>query len=127
MQFFSTSVEIHPSGFSIPELDNIYSKYRWHTAFSVFKMPINNSDNSKARFSVKAKTTWLFGNINNWGNFDKKRFEASLTIAYYPPFLEDIGLFTSFYSGRDYYNIYFDKQLTVIRFGFVTELLRFNN
>lgn len=127
-QFFSTSIEIHPPGFSIPELDNIYSKYRWHTAFSVFKMPINSPrEDNKARFSLKAKTTWLFGNINNWKNLDKKRLELSLTLAYYPPFLEDIGLFASFYRGRDYYNIYFDNQLTVIRFGFVTEILRFNH
>jgi hypothetical protein len=57
--------------------------------------------------------------------FDFDRFNASLTFYYHPKFLEDIGLFVQFYHGMDYYNIYFEHQLSVIRFGIMTEILRF--
>jgi len=40
-------------------------------------------------------------------------------------FLEDIGFFIQFYHGTDYYNIYFQNQLNIIRFGLMTEILRF--
>ena len=47
------------------------------------------------------------------------------TMSDYLKFLEDIGFFAQVYHGSDYYNIYFDHQLSVIRFGIMTEILRF--
>lgn len=129
MQFFSSSIEYHPPGFPAAELNGLFSTLRWHSSFSVFKL-YGRGDmdkKSKLQFSIKGKISILFGDVSNWKSFDRKRLETSLTIAYYPPSLEDIGLFISIYRGRDYYNIYFDKQLSLISFGFVTELLRFNN
>lgn len=129
MQFFSSSIEYHPPGFPAAELNGLFSTLRWHSSFSVFKLygRGDTDKKSKSQFSIKGKISILFGDVSNWKSFDRKRLETSLTIAYYPPPLEDIGLFVSIYRGRDYYNIYFDKQLSLISFGFVTELLRFNN
>jgi hypothetical protein len=39
--------------------------------------------------------------------------------------LADIGFFASFYSGMDYYNIYFNHKITVLRFGIMTDILKF--
>ncbi len=78
-----------------------------------------------ADFSLKAQTTWFIDNINDWDTFNIKRLSASLTFYYHPKFLEDIGFFVQYYHGTDYYNIYFLHRLDVIRFGIMTELLRF--
>lgn len=74
---------------------------------------------------MKVETTWMFDAINDWGTFDLNRFNGALTLYYHPKFLEEIGLFVQFYHGQDYYNIYFSHQLNVIRFGLMTEVLRF--
>jgi hypothetical protein len=129
MQFYSSSIEYHPAGFPAAELEGLFSTLRWHSSFSVFKLNRKSdvTTKSKASFSIKGKTSVLFGEVSNWKALDKKRLEMSLTLSYYPTGLEDIGLFVSIFRGRDYYNIYFDKQLSLISFGFVTEILRFNN
>ena len=122
VQFISSSVEIHPENLTIDELHGIYSLYRRNTIFSIFKLP---SDKNNVNFSIKGKSTWMFGNINQWKDFSLDRLNLSLSIFYHPKFLEDIGLFAQIYHGMDYYNIYFDHKISVIRFGIMTEKLRF--
>jgi len=126
-QFFKTSFEVHPENWIENELEGIYSKYRWHTAFSIFKLPANSNQNvmKKATVSVKGEATWMFGEFNHWGVFSLDRLNLKLTFYYHPTFLEDIGLFVQLYHGLDYYNMYFNHKLDIIRFGLMTEKLRF--
>lgn len=126
-QFFKTSFEIHPDGFIQEELMGIYSRYRWHNAFSIFKLTSKNEPNAakKPSISLKGETTWMFGNYNQLNALSAERLNLSLTFYYHPKFLEDIGLFVQYYHGSDYYNMYFDHRLDVLRFGFMTEKLRF--
>ncbi len=122
VKFLSTSVEIHPKKITSDELDNVYSLYRWNTIFSIFKLPDNKE---KAMFSFKGKTTLMFGSINSVDDLSLDRLNLTITLFYHPDFLEDIGLFAQIYSGQDYYNIYFDHKINIIRFGIMTEKLRF--
>jgi len=126
-QFFKTSLEVHPEAWSIDELKGKYSNIRWHNTFSVFKLPVIENQNSKgkARISLKAEATWMFGEVTgrNGGSLD--RLNLRFTFFYHPKFLQDIGLFAQLYHGMDYYNIYFNHQLDIIRFGIMTETLRF--
>jgi hypothetical protein len=126
-QFFKSSFEIHPEGFIQDELMGIYSPYRWYNAFSIFKLASdeNSHNNHKPAFSIKGETTWMFGDYNQLEAFSFERLNLSLTFYYHPKFLEDIGLFVQYYHGSDYYNMYFDHRLDVLRFGFMTEKLRF--
>lgn len=127
-QFFKTSVEIHPPGSGSTELDGIYSKVRWHTAASIFKLPNNSkliANKGNASISLKGEATWMFGNVNNWDQISKDRLNLSLTFYYHPKSLEDIGLFVQYYHGLDYYNMYFSHRLEILRFGIMTEKLRF--
>ncbi len=126
VQFFSTSFEVHPETLNNEELIGIYSLYRWNMIFSIFKFPQRPClKNKKATFSIKAKSNWMFGDYNNlnWYSFD--RLNLSFTLFYHPKFLQDIGFFTQIYHGMDYYNIYFNHQITVLRFGIMTEKLNF--
>ncbi|MBP8794153.1 MAG: hypothetical protein KBE41_00775 [Lutibacter sp.] len=125
-KFFKSSVEIHPKSWMLEELQGTYSGLRWHNTFLAYKLPTGDFNKSrKANVSLKAETTLMLDNINNLNTFDLKRLNASLTFYYHPKFLEDIGLFVQFYHGADYYNIYFQNRLDIIRFGLMTEILRF--
>lgn len=126
-QFFNTSFEVHPKGFIQEELMGIYSRYRLHNSFSIFKLNSGSSSSNGQRpaISLKGETTWMFGDYNQLDAFSGERLNLSLTFYYHPKFLEDIGLFVQYYHGSDYYNMYFDHRLDVIRFGFMTEKLRF--
>ena len=125
VQFFSSSLEVHPKGFSIEELDGIYSKYRWNNIVSFFKLPNDYKGKKKASISLKGEFTWMFGDVNDWEAFSLNRLNLKLTFYYHPKFLEDIGFFAQIYHGMDYYNIYFNHQISVLRFGIMTEKLRF--
>ena len=120
-----SSFEIHPKIWMFKELQGKYSGLRWHNSFTSFKLPIRNDKKNKANFSVKAETILMLDNYNDLNVFDIDRLNVSFTFYYHPKFLEDIGLFVQFYHGMDYYNIYFDHQLSIIRFGIMTEILRF--
>ena len=126
-QFFKTSIEIHPQDWNGEELEGIYSRYRWHNTFSIFKLPTKNTRNTtkNADISLKGEATWMFGKLNNLEGGSLDRLNLSLTFYYHPKFLEDVGLFVQFYHGSDYYNIYFSHRLDVLRFGLMTEKLRF--
>jgi len=126
VKFFKSSLEVHPKSWMLQELHGQYSGLRWHNSFTAFKLSREQANKSKnPNFSLKVETTYMFDAINNWNTLDIKRLNAGLTFYYHPKFLEDIGLFVQFYHGKDYYNIYFDETLDVIRFGIMTEILRF--
>lgn len=127
VQFFKTSFEYHPQSWNAGELNGLYSKYRWHTALSIFKLPTKSRlyPRKNADISLKGEATWMFGNPDFREGYSLDRLNLSLTFYYHPVFLEDIGLFVQFYHGSDYYNIYFGHGLDVLRFGLMTEKLRF--
>jgi hypothetical protein len=126
---FKSSIEIHPKEWMLEELHGQYSGLRWHNSFLAYKLPMKsnstNREEQKAIFSLKAETIWMFDNINDWDTFNLNRLNLSLIVYYHPKFLEDIGFFVQFYHGMDYYNIYFQHQISTIRFGIMTEVLRF--
>ncbi|MBU8893778.1 MAG: hypothetical protein KOO66_13445 [Bacteroidales bacterium] len=127
VQFLRTSLEIHPQSSTMEEMDGMYSLYRWNTLFSIFRLPpkSNQSNKKNASISIKGQATWMFGELNNLDGFSLDRLNLSFTFYYHPKFLEDIGLFAQIYHGMDYYNIYFNHQIDIIRFGIMTEKLRF--
>jgi hypothetical protein len=125
VQFFSSSFEVHPKSLTIDELDGIYGHYRWNNIFSFFKLPRQYKESKKASISIKGEFSWSFDDMYNWKPTSLKRLNLKLTFFYHPKLLEDIGVFVQIYSGMDYYNIYFDHQISIIRFGIMTEKLRF--
>lgn len=126
LKIFKSSIEVHPKSWMLEELEGSYSGLRWHNTFTVFKIPFGNStNNQRPHFSLKLETVLMLDKYNNLDFFDGDRINASLTFYYHPRFLEDIGLFVQFYHGMDDYNIYFQHRLDIIRFGIMTEVLRF--
>ncbi len=126
-QFFKTSLEYHPKPWMALELDGIYSNLRWHNSFSIFKLPSKSVARTSQRsdISLKLDATWLFGDVNKWESVSWDRLNLSLVFYYHPRFLKDIGLFVQYYSGSDYYNIYFGQHINILRFGIMTDILSF--
>lgn len=124
VRFFKSSLEFHPKNSTHELLNNSYQRWRWHNEFSAFKVPINGQ-NKKARMSLDIKTTVFLGNINDIPTFSTDRFQMSVTYSYFPKFLEDIGFFVQFYQGKDFYNVYYNQDRTMLRFGLMTDKLRF--
>ncbi|MGV8945128.1 MAG: hypothetical protein ACOH1N_01750 [Lutibacter sp.] len=126
-KFYKSAVEFHPKTWMLTEMQGKYSGFRWHNTFLAYKLPMNGDFNKsqKSNFSLKVETTLMLDHVNNMDTFDLNRLNASLTFYYHPKFLEDIGLFVQFYHGSDYYNIYFDHRIDTVRFGIMTEILRF--
>lgn len=124
-QFFNVSIEAHPTSWTDSNLKDIYSKYYLHTKFSIFKLPLLSQFGiKKAKFSFKSEASFLFGNTVFINDILSKT-NLNFTFFYHPKFLEDIGFFVQFYHGMDYYNIYFNHKINIIRFGIMTEILRF--
>lgn len=128
VRFYKSSLEVHPKKWMYDKLVGQYSGLRWNNSFIAYKLPGDYKvfkKIRKAKFSAKFEGTWMLDNINDWSTFDFNRFNGAFTFYYHPNFFEDIGLFIQLYHGQDYYNIYFKHRLTIIRFGIMTEILRF--
>lgn len=128
VKFIKSSIEVHPRGWMWEDLRGQYSGVRWNNSLFIYKLPWDRdffTKKRKANFSIKFESTWMLDAVNDWRTFDLDRFNGTITIYYHPKFLEDIGLYVQFYHGHDYYNIYFQHRLDVIRFGLMTEVLRF--
>ena len=125
VKFFSSSIEIHPKGLTIEDLHGIYGLYKWNNIFSIFKLPSTNDKDKKASLSLKGKVSYTMGEFNDLNTFAFDRISTSFTVFYHPKFLDEIGFFVQFYHGYDYYNIYFNNQRTMLRFGIMTDKLQF--
>jgi hypothetical protein len=120
-EYFKTSIEYHPDITRVKDLEGRYCFLRWNNSFRVFRFFGSTGSlklDKTPGIQSTLKTTWMFGNINDSGFFDTgERFNISFTIAYRPRVLSDVSFFANFYSGKDYYNMQFDRRLTVLRFG----------
>lgn len=124
--FLKSSFEYHLENETHLLLGGKYSRFRWNSEFSAFKLPREKKlGKKKADISLDVKTTWLFGGLAGTPSFSTDRLQVSITFSYFPDFLEEIGFFVQFYQGKDYYNIYFDQNRTMLRFGIMTDKLRF--
>jgi len=120
-KFFRISLEVHPGIDQSPELTGRYSMVRWHNQFRVFRtIPVYDikAGNGWRTIQVTAKTTWMFGSVDDAGFADfSERLNASLNLEYKPAILNDVSFFANIYTGEDYYNIRFNRRITVLRIG----------
>jgi hypothetical protein len=71
--------------------------------------------------NLSTKIGWIADDMNGVKAFSQKRLIFRETISFKPNFLRDITLFAQYYYGQDYYNIYFNRQLHVLRFGIMAK------
>ncbi len=110
-----------------PELRPLYGRLRFFTDFQssfnlskalkIFRNTSNNSASHNAILRQSIRIGLITGDMVGVNTFDTKRLIFRYTISYKPTFLSDVNLFVQYYYGQDYYNIYFDRTLKVLRFG----------
>jgi len=124
VRFFKASFEYHRENSVHRLLQGRYSRHRLNLGFSAFRLP--KKDNlHKANMSVDLKMNILFGEMGGLSTFSSDRLQTSLVFSYFPKFFQDFGLFVEFYHGKDFYNVYYDYTRNMIRFGLMTNKLRF--
>lgn len=123
--------EVHPPGWSISELNNLYGYYRifGEVGFIGPMQKLKNDFTNRwlQNSGLQLKTGWIFGPMNNASPGDaRKRWIIDLTYRYYPPWFDEIAFFLRFYRGQDYYNIYFAKpELTELSCGITSNIMNF--
>jgi len=127
-EYFKSSIEWHPKIDISPELEGRYGFLRWHNKLKIHKFSLKRMKSlfggrSQTYLEVPAVqttlgTTWIFGNRNEASFFDiRERLNVMLNIAFRPKFLKDVSLFARFYSGEDYYNIFYFRRITYLQIG----------
>lgn len=82
--------------------------------------------NKKHRLRQSLKTGWVFGEMNDARADNlKERLNIKYTISYHPKIAEDLSIFIQYYYGQDYYNIHFNENISILRFGLMTDQLEF--
>lgn len=69
---------------------------------------------------------FIAGKMDNTRTFSSKRFIFRYTVSLRPSFLNDVIIFAQYYHGQDYYNIFFNRTLRVLRVGIAAKSLGFN-
>ncbi|MFO8022805.1 MAG: hypothetical protein R6U65_10090 [Perlabentimonas sp.] len=111
------------------ELNGIYGHLRF---FINFKNTVKLSDafrtiaasgnsNKKYVFDQSIKIGYIADELVGAKTIDKRRFILNYTLSFKPVFLKDVNFFIHYYYGQDYYNIHFERQLSVIRFGIASK------
>jgi hypothetical protein len=103
---------------------NLYGNFRFNAEIeSVFlinspdKRKENNSQTGKSNLSGLIQLEIIGGQLIESDMLFSKRLIASYSLFYQPAFLGPFSIFTRVYFGQDYYNINFDRSLSVIQFG----------
>lgn len=106
-------------------LDGIYGRLRFNadvvTEVNLSKvLTFLQSDYfqlNKVLLTTRLNLGYIADELQGASAIDLKRFTFRYTVTYKPSFLKDVHIFTQYYRGEDYYNIYFNRTLSVLRFG----------
>lgn len=103
------------------ELKPLYGKLRLLYDYNS-SISINNSSSKGSFLTQSLKLGWIAGALAQAKALDSKRIIFRYTLSYRPSFLKDVSVFAQYYYGQDYYNIYFNRTLKVLRFGIAAKL-----
>jgi hypothetical protein len=116
------SVEYHPPGWYDRDSNVGYSHLRLHFSATSIET-LNGKRSAKCLvgacfrdFTFNYAITYLGGDVLTKFH-GRGRFPLWIEFSSTPTFTPDLSLFLNGYWGQDYYNTYFDQNLTTIRFG----------
>jgi hypothetical protein len=116
------SVEWHPPGWYDRASNDGYSHLRLHLSATSIET-LNGNRSAKCfvgacfrDFTFNYAVTYLAGDVLPKFH-GRGRFPIWIELSAAPTFTPDLSLFLNGYWGQDYYNTYYDQNLTTIRFG----------
>lgn len=84
-----------------------------------------NKENEKHRIRQTFEAGWVFAGLDNVDAINiKERLLFNFTVSYHPRIAEDMSFFIQYYYGQDYYNIFFDRDISVLRIGLMSDQLK---
>jgi hypothetical protein len=109
----SISVEWHPSFLEDADLRGTYGNTRLHLATTVY------SDSGRFASDLSAELIAIVSEMQKPTNASTffARFPISVKYAIRPRSI-DVGLYAAYYQGQDYYNIWYDRFISVLQIGF---------
>lgn len=114
--FIKNTIELewHPNLARNPFLDEMYNDLRVNIRSKLLFPKI-----SRFLRDVKLSSNFIILTETNNGQLVNKRNAISmdLMLSFKPYKKSDFSLFTQYYNGEDYYNLYFNRRLKVIRIG----------
>jgi hypothetical protein len=136
-QYFSLSeikihAELYPSWLCDPNLQKIYGFKRLFSTIS-FGGPWREEKKDWVnrwlqKSTLELKTGWILGDYRDFSLLDAShRMIVDLTYKYYPLWFDEIAFFVRFYTGQDYYNVYFEKQLSTLTCGITSNTIKLSN
>lgn len=115
------------------ELNGIYGRLRFYSNFQstinltkIFGRISEHKTSRNLFLNQSIRFGWIAGNISNLKNIDKKRILFQYAFTFKPSFLNNVFLYAQYNYGQDYYNIYFNRNLNVFRFGIASKVDVFN-
>jgi len=131
VKFNTNYVKLHAAYNYKPqkELDGIYGNLRFFLNITnTVKLPngfraVMSSKNKPKEFlfDQSIKLGWIADGLHGAKIIDKHRLLFNYTLSFKPFFFKDVNFFVHYYYGQDYYNIYFNRQISVIRFGLASK------
>ncbi|MEJ0056813.1 MAG: hypothetical protein WDN75_14850 [Bacteroidota bacterium] len=124
--------ELYPAGWCDTNLNKNYGFYRLFGTFG-FAGPWKKEKNDLINrwlknSSIEIKAGWIFDDFRSYSAVDvNRRLIIDVNYKYYPPWFDEVAFFVRFYSGQDYYNIYFEKQLINLTVGIATNTIKLSN
>jgi hypothetical protein len=116
------SVEVHPPGWYDRASNLGYSHWRLHFGATSVETVDSNPSAKHADgrwfhdFTFNYAVTYLGGDVMPKFH-GRGRFPLWIEMSSTPAFTPNLSFFLNGYWGQDYYNTYYDRQLTTIRFG----------
>ncbi len=118
---------------SDPNLQGLYGTFRLNFEFQLIHH-LNSSgkvkndgkkDYEKHRIRQTFETEWILAGLDNVDAINiKERLLFKYTGSYHPRIAEDMSFFIQYYYGQDYYNIFFDRNISVLRIGLMSDQLK---
>jgi len=131
-KFYKSYLEYHFA--SDPHLKGRYGflranfEFQWIHQLSSYvgKRGELRQKSKKHRIRQSFNTGWIFGGLENTSSVNiEERLTFKYTFSYHPKITEDMSVFVQYYYGQDYYNIYFNRNISVLRLGLMTDQLKF--
>ncbi|MCK9618715.1 MAG: hypothetical protein M0R21_12875 [Lentimicrobiaceae bacterium] len=118
-----------------PEIRKLYGRLRffadYQSSVDLSKILKKFSNPSvkyhKGNINQMIRLGWIAGSMPDANDFDfKRRLVFRYTLSYKPSFFNDVTIFAQYYYGQDYYNIYFNRTLSLFRVGIAAKTSIFN-
>ena len=115
------------------ELDDTYGRFRYFLDLQnninlskLFRVHRQTYNNQQILLKQSLHSGWIAGNLTDTKTIDSKRLLLQYRLSFKPAIFNDVSLFLQYDYGQDYYNIFYNRQLNVVRIGIASWANFFN-